>query len=356
MLVIDGSHGEGGGAVLRNSLALAAVLGEPIRIERIRIKRPKPGLQAQHVTAVRALAQVCRAKVEGAELGSAALTFRPQSSPRSGEYSWDVAEARKGGSAGASSLVFQALLVPLLHADGDSRLFLRGGTHVAWSPPFQYLERVYLPTLSRMGAHVGVQIERWGWYPIGGGVVAGQVTGVGSGFSTMPGLELNDRGRLRRLSGLSALSNLPGHIAERQRRQAEMILRAEGFEPEIEIVDAPSKGQGTMLFLLAEFDNVWAGFTSLGRRGKPAEKVAEEACDEFLHYHETEAAVDRYLADQLVLPLALAEGGSSYSTCRITQHLLTNAWIVDQILGREVAVEGEQGKAGTVSIAGRRDA
>ena len=355
MLVIDGSYGEGGGAVLRNSLSLSAVLGQPVSIESIRIKRPNPGLQAQHLTAVRALAKVCRAKVEGAELGSLSLTFQPHSPPRSGEYSWDVAEARKGGSAGATSLIFQALLVPLLFAEGDSRLFLRGGTHVAWSPPFHYLQSVYLPTLARLGVKARVDIERWGWYPIGGGVVTAQITGAKGKLTATPGLRLIERGRLKRLAGVSASSNLPGHIADRQRRRAEGTLRAAGFEPEIEIVDGPASGQGTLLFLLAEFENVSTGFASLGRKGKPAEQVAEDACTDFLEYFESGAAIDQYLADQLIIPLALAKGASSFTTCRITQHLLTNAWIVKRFLRRQVDVEGEEGKVGRVNVAGHTD-
>lgn len=353
ILTIDGSYGEGGGAVLRNALSLSAVLGEPIRIENIRVKRPNPGLQAQHLTAVRALAMVCQAKVDGAELGSLAVTFQPQSSPQSGEYTWDVAEARKGGSAGATSLIFQGLLVPLLHAKGDSRLSLRGGTHVAWSPPFHYLESVYLPTLRQMGVNARVDIERWGWYPIGEGMVTAHISGSGDAAPSMHGLNLMQRGPLKRLSGVSAFSNLHGHIAERQKRRAQSILRAEGFDAEIEIVDAPASGQGTMMFLLAEFESVRAGFTSLGRRGKPAEQVAEDACQEFLEYYESGAALDRHLADQLVLPLALVKGASSFTTCDVSQHLLTNVWIVEQLLGRTVDVEGEKGESGRVSISGR---
>jgi len=355
MIVIDGSHGEGGGQVLRSSLSLSALLGGPVRIENIRVKRPNPGLQAQHLTGVRALAQVCRAKLGGAELGSPTLTFTPRSSPRSGEYSWDVAEARKGGSAGATSLILQALLMPLFLAEGNSRLLLRGGTHVAWSPPFHYLKTVYLPALSRMGFQAQVDIEQWGWYPIGGGLITALITGTGRPVSRISGLELSERGELRRLCGTSALSNLPGHIAERQKRQAEKVLRHQGFDPQIEIVDAPSRGRGSVLFLLAEFENVRAGFTSLGRKGKPAEKVAEEACAEFLRYYESGAALDQHLADQLILPLALTNGRSSFTTCRITGHLLTNIWVVEQFLKIEFLVEGEEGERGKVTITGRND-
>jgi RNA 3'-terminal phosphate cyclase (ATP) len=355
MIVIDGSHGEGGGQVLRSSLSLSALLGEPVRIDNIRVKRPNPGLQAQHLTGVRALAQVCRAKLDGAELGSPRLAFRPRSSPQGGEYSWDVAQARKGGSAGATSLVFQALLVPLLLSEGDSRLYLRGGTHVAWSPPFHYLEMVYLPTLSRMGFRARVDIEQWGWYPIGEGLITALITGTGHPASGISGLDLTERGELRRLSGISALSNLPGHIAERQKRQAEKVLRRGGFDPQIEILDAPSRGRGSVVFLLAEFENVRAGFTSLGRKGKPAEKVADEACTEFLRYYESGAALDQHLADQVILPLALAAGGSSFTTHRITRHLLTNIWAVEQFLNTRFVVEGTEGRRGKVTLTGRND-
>lgn len=354
MVVIDGSHGEGGGAVLRTALSLSALLGEPLRIESIRIKRPNPGLQAQHLTGVRAMARVCRAKLQGAELGSPTLAFVPRSPSRSGEYSWDVAEARKGGSAGATSLIFQALLLPLALAEGESTLFLRGGTHVAWSPPFHYLKMVYLPTLARMGIEADVGIEEWGWYPIGGGVMTARIRGAGGADSPILGLELTERGTLRRLCGISAISNLPGHVAERQKRQAEKLLRSEGFEPRIDIIDAPSKGRGSVLFLLAEFENVRAGFTSLGQKGKPAEKVAEDACSEFLHYLESGAALDQYLADQLILPMALAQGDSSFTTSRITQHLLTNVWVAQQFLGHRFLIEGQEGKGGKVTLVGRK--
>jgi RNA 3'-terminal phosphate cyclase (ATP) len=353
MLVIDGSHGEGGGAVLRNSLSLSAVLGQDTRIENVRATRRNPGLQAQHLTAVRALATACKAELEGAELGSLSLTFRPRSRPRSGEYAWDVAAARRGGSAGATTLVFQALALPLLCAEGDSTLVLRGGTHVAWSPPFHYLQSVCLPMLRQMGAEARVDIERWGWYPLGGGLITARIAGLGSDTSSLQGITIDSRGPIRRISGISATSNLPAHIAQRQKDQAEKVLHAEGLEAHIDLVDAPAQGQGTLVFLAAEFEKAVAGFTALGRKGKPAERVADEACQHLLRYYRSGAALDQYLADQLVIPLSMAEGPSSFSTCRITQHLLTNAWIVEQFLGQHVSIKGTEGKAGEVSIPGR---
>lgn len=348
MIVINGSYGEGGGQVLRTSLTLSALLGEPMRIESIRARRRKPGLQAQHLTGVWAIAQICDAELEGADLGSLTLTFKPRSSPRDGEYSFDVAQARKGGSAGATSLVFQTLLLPLAFAPGQSRLTLCGGTHVAWSPPFHYLRHVYLPTLARMGLEVRAEIKRWGWYPIGGGEVTATINGRGD--SELSGLDLVERGELKRVWGISATSNLPSHIGQRQKKRAEEYLRKRGFAPRIEIVDAPSPGRGTVAFLAAEYEHAVAGFSSPGRRGKPAEKVAEEACCEFMAYHSSGACLDKHLADQLILPLALVSGSSAFTTCEITPHLLTNVWVVEQFLDVRFEIEGEEGQKGGVRI------
>ncbi|MFQ6016022.1 MAG: RNA 3'-terminal phosphate cyclase [Anaerolineae bacterium] len=347
--VINGSYGEGGGQVLRTSLTLSTLLGRPIRLENIRANRRNPGLQAQHLTGVLAVARICEAKLEEATFGSQTLTFAPQSPPQVGEYTLDVAEARKGGSAGATTLVLQTLLLPLALATGKSRLTIKGGTHVAWSPPFHYIERVYLPTLKRMGVEANISIERWGWYPIGGGEIKGEIEGT-EGTRGLSGIDLTERGELVRLWGISALSNLPRHIAERQKTRAEDLLQAEGFEPQIEMVNAPAKGQGTVIFLVAEYENAVAGFTSLGRRGKPAEKVAEEACQEFMAHHESDACLDPHLADQLILPMALAPGPSSFTTSRITQHLLTNVWVVEQFLGVRFEVEGEEECSGKVMV------
>lgn len=343
---------------MRTSLALSALSGQPLRVENIRARRPKPGLQAQHLTGVLAMAQICHAEVKGAGLGSQTLIFTPRTLPQAGEYAFDVAEARKGGSAGSTSLVFQTALLPLALAGGESRLTIRGGTHVAWSPPFHYLKHVYLPTLARMGIEASVEIERWGWYPIGGGEIRAVIKGkipdanIGDLASGIRSIDLTERGEIRRLYGFSASSNLPSHIAERQKRRAERFLKGHGFAPEIEIIDAPSPGQGTAVFLVAEFENVVAGFTAYGARGKRAEKVAEEACREFVDYYESEAALEDHLADQLILPLAWV-GRGIFTTCRITQHLLTNVAVVEQFTEMSFEVEGREGERGTVRFQGR---
>jgi len=340
MLVIDGSYGEGGGQILRTALSLAAVLQRPVRIERIRAGRPQPGLRPQHLTAVRAAAAVCGATLSGDHVGSGQLTFQPGHPPRPGHYAFDVSQVAGAGSAGAVSLVFQTVLLPLALADGPSHVELRGGTHVAWSPPFHYLAHVYLPALAKLGITADVRLGRWGWYPRGGGEMTAHIPGR----ARLRPHEFVERGDLLRLWGISAASRLPKHVRQRQARQAQARLAAEGFVVEIQEVDAPSIGPGTCVFLCAEHERITAGFSAYGRRGLPAEQVADAAVDSLLAYEAGSGAVDPHLADQLVLPLALA--GGALTTTQVTRHLITNVWVVERFLGRRFEWEGEEGTEG----------
>jgi RNA 3'-terminal phosphate cyclase (ATP) len=226
-----------------------------------------------------------------------------------------------------------------------------------------------------MGVQAKVNLRKWGWYPLGGGEVEATVVGTGVYTSALEiekerargeeaapvqgwltGLDLRKRGELLRVRGVSAASNLPKHIRMRQEGAALQALRAHGVNARLEVTDAPSKGQGTVVFLWAEFENAVAGFTSLGERGKPAEQVADEAAQDLLTFLDSGAALDRYLADQLVLPMALARSPSHFTTSQVTQHLLTNAWVVNQYFPGCVHVAGEEGKPGECWIRGAPDA
>jgi len=334
MLVIDGAYGEGGGQILRTSVALAAILGQPIRIENIRAGRKKPGLAAQHLTAVRAAAMVCDANLTGDELGSTRLTFEPCSSPIPGLYEFDVSEAREGGSAGAATLVLQTVLLPLALAQGSSIVTVRGGTHVAWSPPFHYLRDVYLPMVACLGIEAMAELLAWGWYPAGEGEIALEISG--QTMPDMPSFDSNQwqtRSPLKQITGTAVSSSLPAHIAQRMSDQATRLLTEAGLPVSIEPQRVRSTSPGAGIFLVAEYESSRAGFGAIGRIGKPSELVAEEAVEVLLAFHRGEAVLDTHLTDQLILPLAVRGYTGTISTEQLSQHTLTNIWAVEQFLG-----------------------
>jgi RNA 3'-terminal phosphate cyclase (ATP) len=339
MLHLDGSYGEGGGQILRTALSLAAVTGVPVRIDRIRAGRPKPGLRPQHLTAVQALARVCQAEVTEAHIGSQALTFKPRVL-KAGHYLFDVAE--KTGSAGAVSLIAQALLPPLLMAGAPTTVILKGGTHVPWSPPVHYLSHVFLPALAGLGATVELSLERWGWYPKGGGEVHVQISPV----RTLIGVESRTPAAPVAFQALSAASKLPEHVARRQ--AARLTARLRESVP-VEIIPASGQDPGSFVFLWGPR----AGFSALGARGKPAEQVADEVAEAYLAFLKSRAALDRHLADQILLYLALAQGPSSFTTETVTSHLLTNVWAIEQFLGPKFEVRGSLGESGEIFCRGQ---
>lgn len=343
MLKIDGSYGEGGGQILRTALALSCHLGIPFELYKIRANRPKPGLQPQHLTCVRASQKITNAIVKGDEISSQNLKFYP-GKVLSGEYFFDVAE--KKGSAGSTSLILQTVFLPLCFAPNKSIITLKGGTHVYFSPVFHYLDEIFLPMAKKIGLEIKLELKRWGFYPKGGGEVVAQINPINKIFP----LNIKSRGKFKKLSGLSLVSDLHVNIAQRQLDQ--LTKRSENLEVKkiFKLLTIQGFGAGTLVFLKAEFDNTCAGFSSLGEIGKPAEKVADDACDELEEFLKTKSTVDKHLADQLIPYLALSKGKSYYQTI-ITRHLLTNVWVIKQFLPEvKVEVEGEEGKEGKVSI------
>jgi RNA 3'-terminal phosphate cyclase (ATP) len=329
-LTLDASYGEGGGQILRTALSLAVLRRRPVVLQRVRARRPKPGLQPQHLAVVRALAEISEADVHGDRLDSTEVRFAPRTL-RGGEYRFDVGAVK--GSAGSVSLLFQALLLPLAFAAAPSRLTLIGGTHVPWSPPVHYLTAVYLAALRRIAVDADVALRRWGWYPRGGGVIEAVVTPT----RVLGGLRWENRAPPEVIAGVSAVSRLPLAIAERQRRRALERLEAAGLTADIALVeDTLALGPGTLLFLAAAGSTSVGGASALGRRGLRAEAVADAAVDELLAYLGSGAVVDDHLADQLVPFLALAREESVFTCPSLTDHLRTVAWVVAQLAGARV--------------------
>jgi len=321
-VVIDGSEGEGGGQMVRTALALSAVTGRPFRIVNIRANRPNPGLRSQHVQSVLASQRVCGAQCEGAAKGSRSLSFVP-GKISAGKHVIDI------GTAGSTSLVLQTIALPLSLADGPSSVTVNGGTHVEWSPIHDYLELAWLPVMKKIGLDIELEIVSPGFYPRGGGEVRATIRPA---KEILP-FNAAERGELKRVRVLGAAGNLPMEIAERFVRRAESQLKSRRVRKIDSVVKALSGvGQGTYVRLLAEYENASACFSGLGRIGKQAEKIADETVDEFFEFHFSGAAVDARLADQLLLPLALAKGESAFTAPSITAHFETNAAVIAKFL------------------------
>jgi len=339
VIEIDGSQGEGGGQILRSALALSIVTGKAMRIHRIRARRSKPGLRAQHLKSLEAAAHISAAIVDGAHLDSTNITFEP-AALHPGNYRFEI------GTAGATSLVLQTIYLPLSFADRPSKLSIIGGTHVRWSPCYQYLDWQWAHYLTRCGYRLDLSLERAGFFPQGGGCLQASIHPVGE----ISSLRLMERGDLRDIRGVSIACNLPQHVSERQRKQALGRLKTLGCGVEIEIDTMSAFNKGSILCLLAEFENGRACYFGLGERGLPAERVADHAVDQLLAFIESDGCVDQYLADQLLLPLAFAEGASEFRTSQISQHLLTNANVIRAFTSAKIELLGEVGESGTVIV------
>lgn len=325
MLELDGSHGEGGGQILRTSLALSMVTGTPVRIRNIRARRSKPGLQRQHLVAVQAAARIGGARVTGADIGSQTLTFEPgEVTP--GEHRLSI------GSAGSTTLVLQTVLPALLCAPEPSLLILEGGTHNPLAPPFEFLQRTYLPLVNRMGPRVHAELELFGFYPAGGGRIVVSV----EPSPKLSGFELLERGEIRGRQAVALVSRLPLHIAERELR---VVGREPGWEPpDLQALEVRTPGPGNVLILMLESETLTEVFAGFGERGVSAEEVAGRAVKEMRSYLAADVPVWEHLADQLLLLFALA-GSGAYATGPLSGHTATQIDLIPRFLDISIQVK-----------------
>jgi RNA 3'-phosphate cyclase len=326
MIEIDGSRGEGGGQILRTSLALSALLGKPLRIYNIRRGRSNPGLARQHLVGVRAIQQLTCGRVVGARQGSTELVYYP-GKIKPDRYVIEI------GTAGSISMILQTLFPSCLFAPKEVELVVTGGTDVKWSPPVDYLRRVFLPFLRRMGASGEIRIERRGYYPKGGGLVKATVTPV----KFLEGVRIQDRGAVKRIEGIAHSYNLPRHIVEREASGAKRTL---DYPCSIELECRRGFSTGTGIVLWAVGSASFLGASALGEIGKKAEKVGEEAAAKLKEELHSTASLDSHLCDQVIPYLALARGRSIIKASKTTPHLKTNIEVVEEILGIQFNVEG----------------
>ena len=336
MIELDGSIGEGGGQILRSALALSLVTGQAFHLRRIRAGRKKPGLLRQHLTAVRAATRIGNAFAEGAELGSLELSFRPPSParPEAGHYEFAI------GTAGSTSLVLQAVLPALWFATRPTEIVLRGGTHNPAAPPFEFLERVFLPLIRTAGVGAHVHLVRAGFFPAGGGEVR---CSIEPNTTRLRPLELRERGALVAATATAVVANLPSNIAHR-----ELKVLASAFDLPRDRLHVRElhdvAGGGNVLFLELEFEHARELLVGFGERSKRAERVAEELAETAQRFLEADVPVGEHLADQLLLPLALA-GGGAFRTLTPTAHTRTNALVIERFLPVRIDILEQAGTA-----------
>ena len=350
MTKIDGTYGEGGGQIIRTAIALAAITGEEVEIKNIRANRPNPGLAAQHLHAVKAVEKLSGGKTEGLELRSPRLKFSP-GALKGFEGEIDI------GTAGSITLLLQCLIPVALFADSETKVHIKGGTDVKWSPPIDFYTEVFLKAIHEMGCDVHLDMKRRGYYPKGGGLVETRIAPLYSHCGALPHdpaspavrdylkgvvLTKSERDVGEIVKGVSHSCGLPAHVAERQAKTAERILNENGYDTEIktEIENGGGRTTGCGITL-------WCGYKSgsaLGERGKKAELVGEEAARNILKELESASTVDVHLADQLIPYIALANGKSEMKVREVTKHLETNMYVTKKFLDVEFVMEKEEGE------------
>ncbi|MCF4166087.1 RNA 3'-terminal phosphate cyclase [Zavarzinia compransoris] len=320
MITIDGAEGEGGGQVVRNALALSLATGQPFRITNIRGGREKPGLMRQHLTAVEAACAIADATCDGAAVGASEITFHP-GTVRAGDYHFAV------GTAGSTSLVLQTVLMPLVMAGAPSRLVLEGGTHNMQAPPFDFIDRCFLPVLNRLGPRVTARLIRHGFYPRGGGRVEIEIAPA-----PLSPVDCLDRGAPLSVSATALIAGLPFDIVTREIETARRFL--DWPEEAFATHELPAdRGPGNVLLLEAAFERGTEIVTGFGKIGTSAQSLAKTAAQRMAGFIGSAAFAGPYLADQLLLPFALA-GGGAFTTVKPSRHSLTAADVIARFTGQ----------------------
>lgn len=322
MIEIDGSRGEGGGQILRTSIALSAVTREPVRIRAIRANRPNPGLSPSHVTSIEAVARLCDGEVDDLYQGSKDITFRP-GQLTGGRFEFDV------GTAGSVSLVLQSCLIPAALSKSRVVMEIRGGTDVKWSPPIDYMRLVHMPMLSMFGPSCDLEVVARGFYPEGGGEVRVEVSPVGE----LEPMEMTAPGTVLRIEGVAFAQNLPEHVVSRTKHAAmKRLLDFRQTNVDSDIRKGHSAGAGIVLSAVCE--NTTLGASALGERGIRAETLGEDCALNLLETLKSGATVDEHMLDQILPYMALARGSSRILAEEVTSHAETNMSVVESFLGR----------------------
>ena len=331
MIEIDGSHGEGGGQILRTAVSLASVLRKSVHVSNIRSGRPSPGLSPQHLTSIEAAAELCDAEVEGLYVGSKEIAFEP-GQLTGGDFEFDV------GTAGSVSLVLQTCLLPASMSKSVVRIRIRGGTDVRWSPPIEYVAQVHIPLLERFGVSCELDIESRGFYPEGGGTIIATCAPSGG----LHAVDLGTRGELKDILGIAFAQNLPEHVVTRMKHSAlKSLVNFNRVKVQSQITSGSSTGAG--IVLAARYEHSILGESVLGEKGVRAETIGESCAIDLMETIDSGATVDEHGLDQLLPYMALADGRSTVLVEGLTEHAKTNIWVIERFLGRRFVTSEDGG-------------
>ena len=337
MIDIDGSYGEGGGQILRTALSLSLVTGKPFTIQNIRGKRKKPGLLRQHLTAINAAAEIGGVELDGLGVGSMEMHFKPHTI-NAGDYEFSV------GTAGSATLVLQSVLPALLRAEGESTIKLKGGTHNPWAPPFDFLNDAFLPLINRMGPEVEANLVRPGFYPAGGGEFHVSI----KPSKELKSLELMERGELLDTRVVAQVANLPTRIANREIQA--VVKKLALTDGQIETIEVENSiGPGNVVSVFVKSENVTEVMTGFGEKGTKSEKVGKRVANDAASYLDSDAAVNRHLADQLLIPMAIGKGGK-FTTVKPTLHTETNIEVIKKFIDTDITVTKEKNNAWCIEV------
>jgi RNA 3'-terminal phosphate cyclase (ATP) len=323
MLEIDGSYGEGGGQILRTSIALSSVLNEPVKIHSIRANRPTAGLAPSHVTSIEAVAQISDAQVDGLYQGSKEIAFRP-GQLTGGDFEFDV------GTAGSISLVLQSCLLPAILSKSRTGLKVKGGTDVRWSPPIDFMRLVHLPMLQKFGPSFDIEISSRGFYPEGGGEVSVEVFPV----TALSPVALSSKGKVLSIEGVAYAQNLPEHVVTRMKHSAlKRLLEFREVRIDSDLRKGHSTGAGIVAAAICA--ETVLGSSALGAKGVKSETLAESCADDLLETLASGATVDEHMLDQMLPYMALGGPGSTVLADELTDHARTNMWVIERFLGKK---------------------
>jgi len=333
MITINGGAKSGSGTIVRHSVALASLLGKEIKIRNIRARRDKPGLRAQHLKVIQACQEMCQGVVENAAVGSQEISYTPRERFKGGEYSWDI------GTAGSTTMMAQTLLPLACFARKPSKFRLEGGLFQDFAPSAYHMKFVLLPMLKQMGIRAEVGIIRPGYVPKGGGIIEVRVEPAGK----LKPLKLTEQGEIFSIKGTALSSHLKEkRVSQRMAAECRKVLSSYGYKAEIrEIEDESSLQEGAALAIYAETSlGNRMGSDRAGRPGRSSESIGRYVAQNFVEDVKTGAAVDRYIADQLIIYAGLGEGVTRYLVPRITEHVETNLWLIEEFLGAKTKISG----------------